>query len=80
MKWTDEELEFLKSHKDMKNADIARTLGRTEMAVRKKRYDTRTIDDIEMALPEKLTQYEKESRLIKMAADMRVKLKGWNEA
>lgn len=79
-RWTDEEIEFLKANRKLGLSELAKRLGRTEAAVRKKKYDTKPIWEIEKAMPEPLTQYEKEARIIKMAADMRVKLKGWNEA
>lgn len=78
-RWTQSEIDFLKDNKACRNAYLAKKLGRTLHAVIAKKYQLKLADDVEAAMPEPLTQYEKESRIIKMAAEMRVKLKGWDE-
>ena len=77
MKWTEKEVEFLKKNSCMPNKWLASTLGRTVGSISEKKYMLNIRMDDEIYMPEKLTQQEKEARIIKLAADMRVKLKGW---
>lgn len=77
-RWTDKEVDFLKKNSCMPNRWLASTLGRTVAAVAEKKHNLDIhVDDELTFMPEKLTQQEKEIRIIKLAADMRIKLKGW---
>ena len=76
--WTTSEVEFLLINNHMTNEQIAKKLNRTINSVEFKKKDLRNKGVCAVyTLPEDLSQQEKESRIIKLAADMRVKLKGW---
>lgn len=79
MRWTQSEVDFLENNRGCTNKFLAERLGRTVNAVVAKKYELKIKNDVEPAMPEPLTQQEKEIRIIKLAADMRVKLKGWDE-
>lgn len=77
IRWTQSEIDFLEDNVECSNKYLAKKLGRTENAVIAKKYQLRIKKDVEAVMPEPLTQQEKQIRIIKLAADMRVKLKGW---
>ena len=74
--WTQSEEDFLKDNRGCDDAFLAERLGRSVMSVRKKKHRMKLCDSRPF-MPEQLSKQEKEIRIIKMAADMRVKLKGW---
>lgn len=76
-RWEQSEIMFLRNNEDMTNAEIAKFLGRSRYAVQDKKRDLNLCKtNLDMVMPEVLSPYEKESRIIKMAADMRVRLLG----
>ena len=80
MRWTQSEVDFLEDNRSCSNKFLADRLGRSVHAISTKKYELKLRSFVEPAVPEPLTQYEKEMRIIKLAADMRIKLKGWHEA
>ena len=75
--WTQKEVDFIKRHRFSTNAYLAKKLGRSIESVKGKKHALTIDSELTPMLPEKLTQQEKEIRIVKLAADMRVKLKGW---
>ena len=76
-KWTQSEVDFIRNNRFCSNAFIAKKLGRSIESVKGKKHSMVVDETLTPKLPEPLTQQEKEIRIVKLAADMRVKLKGW---
>ena len=71
-RWTDEEIEYLKSNLPI--SEISRKIGRTESAIRDKRHKMRFIPSDGLYMPEPLTIYEKEARVLKLAQKYGIKI------
>lgn len=77
-KWTKEEDEYIKNHWDDPSDVIAKNINRSFGAVRERRKMLGVPYDVWKGsrIPEVMTDSEKEMRILKMAADMRVRLLG----
>lgn len=77
-KWTEEDDEYMRAHWELPNDIIARYLERSSYAIRERRralgIPPETWEGIKV--PEAMSNAEKEMRIIKMAADMKVRLLG----
>ena len=71
-KWTREEISYLKSNLPI--PEIARKIGRTEAAVRDKRHKMRIVPSEGIFMPEAMSPYEKEVRILKLAQRFGIKL------
>lgn len=71
-RWTQEEIDMLK--RGLPIPEIARKIGRTEHAVRDKIVDLRLRPSEGIYMPEPMTKYEKEARILKLAQKYGIKL------
>ena len=75
--WTQGEVDFLKKHWKLRNDFLAEHLHRTVEAVKCKKHQISMDDKLNpQYIPEQLSQDEKVWRIVKMAAEMRVRLEG----
>ena len=72
--WTPEEVEMLKSQ--IPSEEIARKLNRTVKSVKRKRERLKVRQVTGFFMPEPLTAYEKEARILKLAKQYGIKLEG----
>lgn len=71
-RWTQEEIDMLKSNLPI--PEIARKIGRTESAVKDKIVSLRLKPSEGLFMPEPMSQYEKEARVLKLAQKYGIKL------
>jgi len=71
-RWTQEEIDLLK--RNLPIPEIARKIGRTESAVRDKRLRLRLNVCEGIYMPEPMTAYEKEARIIRLAQKFGIKI------
>jgi len=78
MRWTEDEVNYLKRNYQFSDTKIGEKLGRSRSAVNSKRQELGVPSDKWERLfkPEFLTEEEKVYRIVKKAAEMRVRLLG----
>lgn len=75
--WTQAEVSFLKKNWKLRNDFLAERLDRTVQAVKSKKHKLSIDEDMNPKyIPEQLSQDEKVWRIVKKAAEMRVRLLG----
>lgn len=71
-RWSQEEIDFLKLNLPI--PEIARKIGRTESAVKDKMVSLRIKPGEGLFMPEPMSDYEKEARILKLAERFGIKL------